>query len=189
MQKYITIAMIILFSLLACGPWGGDEAAEEETPADETQAQVAATPTPEPTATVADTPVPSPTPEPQTEITDTSPIETPAAEAARGETSPILPQSPADRIAPLPGTGELVTKAKGMLAEMSEVSVAADQIALVAIESQEWADTSMGCPKEGQMYAQVITPGYWIMLEAGGVEYEFHTDTTDIVVPCFDEEQ
>jgi hypothetical protein len=34
------------------------------------------------------------------------------------------------------------------------------------------------------MYAQVITPGYRVVLEAGGQRYEYHTDTGRFVVLC-----
>ena len=50
------------------------------------------------------------------------------------------------------------------------------KIAVVRTEVREWPDTSLGCPREGTFYAQVITPGYRVVLEAGGRLYEYHTD-------------
>lgn len=50
------------------------------------------------------------------------------------------------------------------------------KIAVVRTEVREWPDTSLGCPREGMFYAQVITPGYRVVLEAGGRLYEYHTD-------------
>ncbi len=50
------------------------------------------------------------------------------------------------------------------------------KIAVVRTEVREWPDTSLGCPQEGMFYAQVITPGYRVVLEAGGRLYEYHTD-------------
>jgi hypothetical protein len=47
---------------------------------------------------------------------------------------------------------------------------------LVSAESVEWPDTSLGNPQPGMFYAQVITPGFKIILEAGGAQYEYHTD-------------
>jgi len=49
-------------------------------------------------------------------------------------------------------------------------------IHLASIEATNWNDSSLGCPQEGFMYAQVITPGYLIMLEAQGQQYEYHAD-------------
>ena len=47
---------------------------------------------------------------------------------------------------------------------------------LVAAEYTDWPDTSLGNAQPGMFYAQVITPGYKIILEAGGAKYEYHTD-------------
>ena len=47
---------------------------------------------------------------------------------------------------------------------------------LVSAEYSEWPDTSLGNPQGEMFYAQVITPGYKIILEAGGAQYEYHTD-------------
>jgi hypothetical protein len=47
---------------------------------------------------------------------------------------------------------------------------------LVAAEYTDWPDTSLGNAQPGMFYAQVITPGFKIILEAGGAQYEYHTD-------------
>ncbi|MEO6197803.1 MAG: hypothetical protein ABIP58_06805, partial [Dehalococcoidia bacterium] len=47
---------------------------------------------------------------------------------------------------------------------------------LVSAEYSDWPDTSLGNPQGEMFYAQVITPGYKIILEAGGSQYEYHTD-------------
>ena len=51
-------------------------------------------------------------------------------------------------------------------------------------EKIEWNDSSLGCPKPGMNYLQVVTPGYRITLEAQGRRYEYHTDSTSHVVRC-----
>jgi hypothetical protein len=48
----------------------------------------------------------------------------------------------------------------------------------------DWSDTSLGCPEPGMMYAQVITPGFLVMIEAEGQQYEYHTDESRFVVLC-----
>ncbi|HLE02745.1 MAG TPA: hypothetical protein VI877_04555, partial [Dehalococcoidia bacterium] len=58
----------------------------------------------------------------------------------------------------------------------SKLGLEAGKIAVVRAEPWEWPDTSLGCPREGMFYAQVITPGYRVVLEAGGRLYEYHTD-------------
>lgn len=52
------------------------------------------------------------------------------------------------------------------------------------VEPVEWSDASLGCPQPGRMYAQVITPGFRIMLEVEGQEYEYHTDTGNHLILC-----
>ena len=69
-------------------------------------------------------------------------------------------------------------------------SAAADEIAVVSTEEVEWSDTSLGCPQPDEMYAQMITPGYLIVLEGGGETYEYHsgTDPEGPLVQCADDE-
>ncbi len=58
----------------------------------------------------------------------------------------------------------------------------------LSVESTRWADTSLGCPRPGEAYAQQTVSGYEVRLEANGQEYVYHTDTTDAVVLCTDQE-
>jgi len=74
---------------------------------------------------------------------------------------------------------ELVGLAKGDLARRLGVGV--EEVTLVSAEAVEWPDRSLGNPQPGIVYAQVITPGYKIILSAGGQEYEYHTDQERIV--------
>jgi hypothetical protein len=48
-------------------------------------------------------------------------------------------------------------------------------IKVVSVEAVQWPDASVGCPQPDRMYAQVVTPGYLIILEAGGQTYEYHS--------------
>ncbi len=48
----------------------------------------------------------------------------------------------------------------------------------------QWNDSSLGCPQPGQTYTPIVTPGYLITLEAGGNDYEIHTDLSGTVVVC-----
>jgi hypothetical protein len=66
----------------------------------------------------------------------------------------------------------------------SRLGVPATQISLKGIEAVDWSDTSLGCPEPGQMYAQVITPGYKIVLTGGSADAEYHADRRGNVVLC-----
>ena len=59
-----------------------------------------------------------------------------------------------------------------------------EAIFLFNANAVEWPDASLGCPQVDVTYAQVITPGYQIQLEANGQVYTFHTDETDQVILC-----
>ena len=59
-----------------------------------------------------------------------------------------------------------------------------EDVRLVTVEPVEWPDASLGCPEPGGFYAQVVTAGYRIVLDVGGVEVVYHTDEGTVVVRC-----
>jgi hypothetical protein len=69
----------------------------------------------------------------------------------------------------------------------AKLGVPEGQITVVAVERVEWPDACLGAAGEEEMCAQVITPGYRIMLEVNGKQVEVHTDesgqTVRIVTP------
>jgi len=81
-------------------------------------------------------------------------------------------------------TEKLVQLATDMLTKMDSAQILAEDVSVKSVVSQEWRNSGLGCPREGMMYAQVITPGYLIELTAGGKVYEFHTDMNQSVVLC-----
>jgi len=56
----------------------------------------------------------------------------------------------------------------------ARMGMSRDEIVLLAVEETEFADASLGVSRPGEMYAQVITPGYVISLSADGAEYRYH---------------
>ena len=71
-----------------------------------------------------------------------------------------------------------------------ELGVPESEIALTGTEAVAWADASLGCPKEGYAYAQVLTPGYRFTFTYGTASHDVHTDEqgTHFVRPvgCYD---
>ncbi|MEX1194284.1 MAG: hypothetical protein WD904_00570 [Dehalococcoidia bacterium] len=57
-----------------------------------------------------------------------------------------------------------------------ETRVPGVEITVVSVEYTEWPDSSLGNPEPDMAYLQVITPGFKIVLAAGGQQYEYHTD-------------
>src|SRR5262245_59833297 len=64
------------------------------------------------------------------------------------------------------------------------VSVAPTDVQVQLVEAREWPDSSLGCPRPGLMYSQIVTPGYLIVLQAGGRVLEYHSDARGRVVLC-----
>ena len=52
---------------------------------------------------------------------------------------------------------------------------------VIGVESKQWPDASLGCPKPGVMYIQVVTPGYLITLRSGDRTLEYHTGAGRVV--------
>ena len=92
------------------------------------------------------------------------------------------PASDAATAQPGPASNAQAELARQALAK--ELGVDAAAIRVAQIEEVEWRDSSLGCPKPGMNYLQVITPGYRVVLEAQGRRYEYHTDTGKRVVRC-----
>lgn len=53
-----------------------------------------------------------------------------------------------------------------------------DPLAIQLVETApvDWPDACLGLPAKGENCAQVVTPGFGIVVEAGGSSYEFRTN-------------
>jgi hypothetical protein len=63
-----------------------------------------------------------------------------------------------------------------------ELGVTVEEIEIVEFEQVEWPDACLGVPQEGQACAQVITPGFRVVLEANGQQYEFRSDQEGVII-------
>jgi len=109
----------------------------------------------------------------------------PTEEATPEATLPLegLKPTPAGADVAIPPTAaSAVAAAKANLAD--SLSVAGEEILVTSIEAVEWSDSSLGCPRPGMMYLQVITPGFRVILQAQGQAYEYHTDQGRNAVLC-----
>jgi hypothetical protein len=96
-----------------------------------------------------------------------SPLDTPSSGGSAGVTIPDEAK-------------EITDSVKQDLAE--RLNLAQDKIEIVAVEAVDWPDASLGCPKPGMAYADVITPGFKIVLQAEGTLYTYHTGATNLVL-------
>lgn len=51
--------------------------------------------------------------------------------------------------------------------------VAVSEIEVTSIEAMTYNDAALGCPEPGKMYAQVLTPGFMVLLDADGVRLDY----------------
>jgi hypothetical protein len=54
--------------------------------------------------------------------------------------------------------------------------LSADEISVVSFQAVEWSDSCLGLGRADESCLQAITPGYLVILSAGGQEFEFHTN-------------
>ena len=53
-----------------------------------------------------------------------------------------------------------------------------DPLAIQLVETApvDWPDACLGLPAAGESCAEVVTPGFRVIVETGGSSYEFHTN-------------
>lgn len=110
-----------------------------------------------------------------------------APASSAGPTSPS-PEAPSSEPAETePVTGEVPpTVLAAAQAELGAI-VGADAAAgatVVSAAAVDWPDSSLGCPQPDMMYLQVITPGYQVVFEVDGVEYDMRATASGGVVRC-----
>ncbi len=114
----------------------------------------------------------------------TAPTPSPAYPAPAPTSSPPLSPPSGTPGAEVPaGAEQAVALARADLARRLGLKAEAD-IVVAHVEAVDWPDTSLGCQQPGMMYAQVIMPGYRVILVAGGQQYEYHTDQGTRIVLC-----
>lgn len=122
-------------------------------------------------------------------LTDDSPIET-ALPSAQPENTPTDVPSPSEPASDLQlsviqerfdssGILELVVRDL-----VGRLGIDVNEIQVVAIQQVDWPDAGLGCPFPGQVYAQVITPGYLITLGADSKTYTYHSGLLSKIVLC-----
>ena len=67
----------------------------------------------------------------------------------------------------------------------THLGVSQDQLRIDQVQPQQWPDASLGCPQPGQLYSQVVTPGYLIIVSSkDGKQLEYHADARSRVTLC-----
>ncbi|MCY4113678.1 MAG: hypothetical protein OXG33_07055 [Chloroflexi bacterium] len=102
------------------------------------------------------------------------------------ETAPVAPTTAPDAPTPSPDsptpaadetpTGETPSEIEAAARRLLAEEVGEGSYTLVSSEAMDWSDASLGCPKEGFGYAQVITPGYKLVFDLAGTSHAVHTN-------------
>ena len=71
-----------------------------------------------------------------------------------------------------------------MQAAAQHLGVSPDQLQVTQVEPHQWPDASLGCPQPGQLYSQIVTPGYLVSITSGSHQLEYHTDMRGRVMLC-----
>ncbi|MBN2044422.1 MAG: hypothetical protein JW757_05320 [Anaerolineales bacterium] len=80
------------------------------------------------------------------------------------------------------GLKDLIERAEQDLA--SRLSIDATEISVVEAREVVWSNSSLGCPQPGMAYADVLTPGYLIVLQAKNFNFEYHASTGTELIFC-----
>jgi hypothetical protein len=87
--------------------------------------------------------------------------------------------------APLTSAAAEVDASEAVQRVVSEAArrqgVPASEIQVVSVEPRRWPDTSLGCGMRGHAYAQVLTPGFAVLIRARGMAAEYHVDRRHVV--------
>jgi hypothetical protein len=111
-----------------------------------------------------------PTPAPNTSPPPPSPL----AVAVEPSVSPSANASPDEQQAVDAATRDAAAR----------LNVGITDMTVARVEPRQWPDASLGCPRQGVLYAQIVTPGFLIVLSGAGEELEYHADSRGRVVLC-----
>lgn len=88
------------------------------------------------------------------------------------------PTAPTNTPHPDPPHAAVVAKQK-----LSEtIAASPEEISIISFERMDWPNACLGLEEEGEMCAQVLTPGWRVILSAAGEQYTFRTDEEGQVV-------
>lgn len=95
-------------------------------------------------------------------------------------------RAPGEEAVPVQGSGEVPQQVLAIFQDdlARRALVKHDAITVVSATEQQWSDGAMGCPQPGQMYTQMIVPGYRVVLQASGDRYAYHSDRRGNFVVC-----
>ena len=95
---------------------------------------------------------------------------------ARGAAAPRLPERASEPTPPVTGEApaELLARVRDDL--VRRTGKTGQDLRLVRDQAVTWNDGSLGCPRPGEAYPQVLVPGYWVVYVVGDREFDYRAD-------------
>ncbi|MFQ3630473.1 hypothetical protein [Roseiflexus sp.] len=193
MRSMIVALLVWTLLLAACGSAGTGAAppqpAQALNPAPEQPTQppaatgipgqvVIVDPTVAPTGSAA---IPAATPVPTAAPREETPMPTP--DQGNEPVRPMPPYSAQPLTPPFGAAMDAqIDAARQDLAQRLRIDASA--IEVVQVEAVTWPDASLGCPKPGMMYPQVLVDGILLQLRANGQIYRYHGDGQNRMFLC-----
>jgi hypothetical protein len=127
---------------------------------------------------LGDSPV-VPSVEPKEPATTVSPIPQQAVSPIKGEITPMAPALST------PYQSDLQTLINIAMEDLAErFSIPKAEIEVESAYAVIWPDAGLGCSQSGVASAQVLTPGYLIILQYNNMNYDYHTDKGTYITYC-----
>jgi hypothetical protein len=84
------------------------------------------------------------------------------------------------------GSDALLSEARdAILADLeARIGVDVSTAEIVSVEPATWPDGAMGCPRPGEVYIQVITSGYRVVVSFDGTLYDYRVSDAGAVRFC-----
>ncbi|MGB9738773.1 hypothetical protein [Chloroflexus sp.] len=190
MLRWFTGTVVIII-LTACGAPVGSSPVRPTVALDQSVSTQppAATRIPDtalPTAVLTVSPSPTPAVSPTTSSSSIPTIKETSIPPLKESPMPIQPAPPfnAQPLQPpySPTIEQQIAAAKQDLAQ--RLGIDAATIEVVSVEAVTWPDGSLGCPRPGMAYTQVLIDGLLVQLRANGQMYPYHGDGRQPLFLC-----
>jgi hypothetical protein len=87
----------------------------------------------------------------------------------------------------MPSESDLVDVAIADLA--TRLGVSEEEVEVLRVEAVTWPDASLGCPRGGEVYAQVIVEGSRVLLQTDERVYDYHAGDDGEIFFCPSDER
>lgn len=110
---------------------------------------------------------------------------TPLPQPTLGPLSPVIVGTIDFPGEPLPASEIPADLLDKVLADLQQrFSISRESIRVSRFDAIMWNDGSLGCPQPGLFYTQALVEGYWMILQADGVAYDYRASKKGYFFLC-----